>query len=490
MVQPVGVDAGATAWVLVSTALVSLMTPGLALFYGGMVPARNVLTMLMQGLATMALVGVVWVLVGHSLAFGGDNPFIGDFSMVGMVDIDRPVPGLEDIGIPPVVFAGFQLMFAIVTAALIIGAPADRWKFGAFVPFMILWPILVYAPVAHWIFAPSGWAAQTGALDFAGGTVVHVNAGAAALAMALVVGRRRGWPDISTRPHNLPFVLLGAALLWFGWFGFNAGSALAAGKVAGYALVNTHTAAAAALLAWAAVERLRFGKATTLGAASGVVCGLVAITPAAGYVAPLDALVIGLVAGGLCALAVSLKSWFGYDDALDVVGVHLVAGAIGSVAVGLFARASVNPDGADGLFAGGQYSLLGVQVLTVLAVAAYSFVVTFLLGSLLDRIVGNRVSSRVEQVGLDLALHGESAYDSGLPAAPIAAPGPPPPSRPPRGGPMNGPAVPGAPTFGAPTFGAPMPGSASPRPPMSGGPPPTSAPGPRPRPARGGEGVR
>ncbi|HXV94354.1 MAG TPA: ammonium transporter [Pseudonocardia sp.] len=419
------IDVGATAWVLAATALVLLMGPGLALFYGGMVGSRNVLTMMMQAVVTMALVAVVWVVVGHSLAFGSSGPLIGDLRFLGMTDLNAPVPGFtgeEALSVPPVVFAGFQMMFAVVTAVLIIGAAADRWRFGAFVPFMVLWPILVYAPIAHWVFSPEGWAARTGALDFAGGTVVHVNAGAAALAVALVLGRRRGWPQPATRPHNLPFVLIGASLLWFGWFGFNAGSALDANAVAGYALVNTNAAAAAGLLGWLVVERIRYGKPTTLGAASGVVSGLVAITPCAGYIGPMAALVVGATSGALCALAVTLKSWLGYDDALDVVGVHLVAGVVGSLCVGLFASTAVNPDGADGLFAGGAYSLLGAQVITVLAVGAYAFVVTYAIGALLDRVVGNRVSAGVERAGLDLAMHGESAYTTDPPLVPVRAP--------------------------------------------------------------------
>jgi Amt family ammonium transporter len=412
-VTPTGFDVGATAWVLVATAMVLLMAPGLAMFYGGMVGSKNVLTMLMQCLCTMALVAVVWVVAGYSLAFGSSGGLIGDLRFLGMSNLDEPVPGFVGdaaLGVPPVVFAGFQMMFAVVTAVLILGATADRWRFAAFVPFMIFWPLLVYAPIAHWVFSPDGWAARSGALDFAGGTVVHVNAGAAALAMALVLGRRRGWPETTTRPHNLPFVVLGAALLWFGWFGFNAGSALDANEIAGYALVNTNAAAAAGLLGWLLIERIRYGKATSLGAASGIVSGLVAVTPCAGYIGPMAAIIVGLAAGALCALAVTLKTWLGYDDSLDVVGVHLIAGILGSIAVGLFASTAINADGADGLFASGQYALLGVQVLTVLAVGAYAFVVTYALGALIDRVVGNRVSAGAERVGLDLALHGETAY--------------------------------------------------------------------------------
>jgi ammonium transporter, Amt family len=412
--QAAPTDAGATAWVLAATALVLLMAPGVALLYGGMVGERNVLSMLMQALVSMALVAVVWVVAGHSLAFGGAGPVIGGLEFLGLGGLDGPVPGLPDLGVPHVVFAGFHLVFAMVTATLILGATADRWRFGAVVPFMLLWPLLVYAPVAHWVFSPLGWAARSGALDFAGGTVVHVNAGASALAMALVLGRRRGWPQVG-RPHNLPLVVLGAALLWFGWLGFNGGSAFAADAVAGFAVLNTVAAAATGMLGWLVVEAVRSGRPTTLGAASGVVCGLVAITPAAGYVPPVAALVVGAAAGGLCALAVTLKTWLGYDDTLDVVGVHLVAGVIGSLCVGLFASASINPAVRGGVFSTGDYGLLGAQALTVLAVGAYAFAVTYGLGSLLHRAVGNRVAPEAERRGLDLVQHGESAYSTDEP---------------------------------------------------------------------------
>ncbi len=416
LAQDVVVDAAATAWLLAATALVALMVPGLALFYGGMVGSRNVLSMLVQSLATMAVVVIVWVVAGYSLAFGSSGPLLGDLQFLGLVGMDRPVPGFgADLAVPPVVYAGFQMMFAVVTAVLLLGATAERWRFAAVLPFMVVWPLLVYAPVAHWVFSPEGWAARSGALDFAGGTVVHVSSGAAALALALVLGRRRGWPETGSRPHSLPFVVLGAGLLWFGWFGFNAGSALRADAVAGYAVVNTAAAAAAGLVSWIAVERVRYGKPTTLGAASGLVAGLVAVTPGAGFVPPVGALVTGAAAGALCAVAVTLKSWIGYDDSLDVVGVHLVAGVLGSLSVGLFATTTVNPAGADGLFASGDYGLLGMQFLTVVAVAGYAFAVTYGLAALLDRLVGNRVSGTAERLGLDLAEHGESAYH-GAPA--------------------------------------------------------------------------
>jgi Amt family ammonium transporter len=408
------VDPGATAWVLASAALVLLMTPGLAFFYGGLVRSKNVLGMLMQNFAAIALVGIVWVAVGFTLAFGGGNRFIGNLDFAGLRNMGQAIPGyVEDFAqvIPPTVFVAFQLMFAIITVALITGATADRWKFGAFVPFAILWSVLVYSPVAHWVFSPEGWAFQRGALDFAGGTVVHINAGAAALAMAILLGRRRGWPKEQMRPHNVPFVMLGAGLLWFGWFGFNAGSALGANQLAGFAFLDTNTATCAALIAWIGVERLRYGKATAVGAASGAVAGLVAITPCAGFVSPLGSIAVGLIAGGACALAVSLKSRLGFDDSLDVVAVHLVGGIIGSLCVGLFATTDVNPLGADGLLYGGGASLLGKQALVVLAVTAYSFVVTAVIGLLVNLVIKNRVAPEVEDEGLDLAVHGETAYE-------------------------------------------------------------------------------
>jgi Amt family ammonium transporter len=408
------VDAGATAWVLASSALVLLMTPGLAFFYGGMVRAKNVIDILLQNFATIALISLTWVVLGFSLAFGAGSAFVGDLHNAGLQHLDEIVPGF--VGehaqvIPPVVFVVFQMMFAVITPALITGATAERWRFAAFAWFTVLWSVLVYAPVAHWVFSPVGWAARDGALDFAGGTVVHINAGASALAMAIVLGRRHGWPEDAARPHNLPFVMLGAGLLWFGWFGFNSGSALGANNLAGFAFINTNTATAAALLAWIGVEKVRYGKVTSLGAASGAVSGLVAITPCAGYVSPFGAIAIGLVAGAACALAVSLKTWLGYDDSLDVVGVHLGGGIIGSLSVGLLATKAVNPAGADGLFYGGAYNQLGEQAVTVVAVAGYSFVATFLLGKFLGRIVGHRVRSRDELTGLDLSLHGELAYE-------------------------------------------------------------------------------
>jgi ammonium transporter, Amt family len=420
------VDAGGTAWVLASAALVLLMTPGLAFFYGGMVRRTNVLGILMQGYTTVAIVSVVWVMLGFSLAFSDGNGLIGDLRWAGLLDGAGSVSVAP--GIPLLAFALFQMMFAVITPALITGAPAERWRFGAFVVFVAAWSLLVYAPVAHWVFSPQGWAARLGALDFAGGSVVHANAGAAALAMALVLGRREGWPGRQARPHNLPMVMMGLALLWFGWFGFNGGSAYSAGQLASVAALNTQLAASASLLAWICAERIRYGKATTLGAASGAVAGLVAITPAAGYVAPVSAIAIGLLAGTLCHLAVGLKSWFAVDDSLDVAAVHLGGGVIGSLCVGLLATRSVNPAGADGLLYGGGYRLVGLQALTVFTVSAYSLVVTVVIAVMLNRLVGNRVGGRAEAVGLDLSQHGEAAYEltpaGRLDAGSVARPAP------------------------------------------------------------------
>ena len=312
------------------------------------------------------------------------------------------------------------MMFAVITPALVTGATADRWRFRSFTLFVVAWTVLVYAPIAHWVFSPDGWAARNGVRDFAGGLIIHVNAGAAGLAMALVLGRRTGWLREPMRPHNLPFVLLGASLLWFGWFGFNGGSALRADGVAVTAVVNTHLAGCAALLGWVGVERFRYGKSTTLGAASGAVAGLVAVTPAAGFVTPLSAALIGLLAGLVCAFAVSLKLWFRLDDSLDVVGVHLVGGALGSLLVGLLATRSVSVHGGDGLFYGGGYGLLLAQAVGLVVVGTYSFAVTYGIGLVIERFVGNRVPVGQERTGLDLALHGESAYDL---ATTTAAPG-------------------------------------------------------------------
>ncbi|MDP8971071.1 MAG: ammonium transporter [Actinomycetota bacterium] len=407
-------DTGDTAWVLASSAVVLFMTPGLALFYGGMVRARHVLGMLMQNFFAMGLVSVLWTLVTFSLAFGTD---VGGAGLIGGLDLagldgllDQPVPGFETLTIPPLVFATFQLMFAIITPALITGAAADRLRFVAYGLFLGLWSLVVYAPVAHWVFSPSGWLYRLGALDFAGGTVVHINAGAAALALCLVVGRRRGWPGEAMAPHSLPLTLLGTGILWFGWFGFNAGSALGANAVAASAFYNTNVAAAAGMLGWLLAERLKTGHATTLGAASGAVAGLVAVTPCAGFVGPLSALVIGGVAGTVCLLAVQLKFVLGYDDSLDVVGVHLVGGVVGSLLLGVFADVTVNSAGTNGLLAGGGTELLVNQLVAVGAALAYSFLASLVLAKVVDAVVGLRVSPEQEAEGLDMTQHSETAY--------------------------------------------------------------------------------
>jgi Amt family ammonium transporter len=407
----VPVDAAATGWVLVSAALTLLMTPAVGFFYGGMLRRNHVLGVIMQTVTTIGVVTVTWIAVGFSMAFGGASPVLGGLGFAGLTDLDATVPGFGDSGLPLLAIAAFQLAVAILTPALVTGAAAERWRFGAFLLFVGLWPVLVYAPVAHWVFAPSGWINRMGALDFAGGLVVQANAGAAALAMAVLLGRRRGWPQQEHRPHNLPLMMIGAALLWFGWFGLCGGAARTSDGVAATAVFNTVASAAAALLSWLVVERLRFGKGTTVGTASGAVAGLVAITPAAGYVTPLAAVAIGLLAGWLCQLLVGVKLWLRVDDALDVVAVHLGGGVIGAIGVGLFASKAVNPRGADGLFIGGGYGLLGVELVAVLAVVGYSMAATFLIGGLIDRLVGNRVRARQEIAGLDLSIHGESAYE-------------------------------------------------------------------------------
>ncbi|HVX22455.1 MAG TPA: ammonium transporter [Acidimicrobiales bacterium] len=399
------INTGDTAWILASTALVLLMTPGLALFYGGMVRAKNVLGMLMQNFAAIGVVSLVWVWLTYSLAFGPDNGgLIGNFNFFGLSNTDN-----ASGTIPTLVFVAFQLMFAVITPALITGSSADRLKFGSFIIFIIAWSVLVYAPVAHWVWAAGGWIHDRGAEDFAGGTVVHINAGVAGLAVAMVVGKRQGWPKRPMVPHNVPMTLLGAGLLWFGWFGFNAGSALGANNLAANAFINTNTATAAALLAWILVEKLTNGKCTTLGAASGAVAGLVAITPACGFVNILGSTVIGVAAGALCALAVRLKYRLKLDDALDVGGVHFVGGVVGALLIGFFGTAAVG--GVDGVFYHGGWALLGRQGLAVVAVTAYSFIMSWLIAMAIHKTIGFRVTPEQEELGMDLALHAETAYE-------------------------------------------------------------------------------
>ncbi len=408
-------DAGNTAWMIAATALVLLMTPGLALFYGGMVRAKNVLAMLMQNFVCMGIVSVLWVVDLFSLAFGKDKfgGFVG--SAATYVGLHHGADIWGSTGVPTSVIATFQITFAIITAALITGATADRIKFAPFVVFVTAWSILVYAPIAHWVWG-GGWLAQHHVEDFAGGTVVHINAGVAGLALTLVLGKRVGWPKERMRPHNVPFVLLGAGLLWFGWIGFNAGSELAADATAGYALINSVVATAAAMLGWLVVEKVRDGHSTTLGAASGLVAGLVAITPACGFISPVSAIWLGLAAGAICAMCVGIKFKFGFDDSLDVFAVHLVGGIVGALSIGLLGDSAINSAGSDGLFNGGGLTQLGRQFLGVGSVIGYTFVVTFIIAKVIDKVMGLRVSRDVELEGLDINLHAESAYDYGTPA--------------------------------------------------------------------------
>ncbi|MGX1773087.1 ammonium transporter [Nocardia brasiliensis] len=435
-------DTGDTAWMLASSALVLLMTPGLAFFYGGMVRSKNVLNMIMMSVSAMGLVGVLWSLYGFSTAFG-DNTFglIGDpaqfFGLKGLLGgnavaevkdatgaVTTAASGIPLAGtIPMSVFVAFQLMFAIITVALISGAVADRMKFGAWLLFAGIWVTVVYFPVAHWVFDfdakdadgnvvhEGGWIAnKLLAVDFAGGTAVHINAGAAALALVLVLGKRKGWPTTAFRPHNLPFVMLGAGLLWFGWFGFNAGSALTSGGLAGTTFVTTAVATAAAMLAWLLVEKLRDGHATSLGAASGIVAGLVAITPSCSSVNVLGALAVGVVAGALCALAVGLKFKFGFDDSLDVVGVHLVGGIVGTLMVGFVAAPEMGA-AKTGLFYGGGIDQLWRQAVGAGVVLAFSFVASLIIAYIVKFTIGLRASEEAESVGLDESEHAETAYD-------------------------------------------------------------------------------
>jgi Amt family ammonium transporter len=418
------ISTGDTAWMLASSALVLLMTPGLAFFYGGMVRTKSVLNMMMMSMATIGIVSIIWVIYGFELAFGvdGKSAWYGAFNIS---DLGNSVGAITNNGgeypIPLLVFAAFQLMFAIITPALISGAIADRAKFVPWTIFVAIWSTIVYFPVAHWVFAFGnkvgdvvtgvGYLAGKGVEDFAGGTAVHINAGAAGLALAIVLGKRVGWRKESMRPHSLPLVMLGAGLLWFGWFGFNAGSALGANGIAGLAFLNTQVAAAAALIGWIFVEKVRNGHATTLGAASGAVAGLVAITPACAFVAPWAAVVIGFLAGIICSIAVGLKYLFNFDDSLDVVGVHLVGGIWGSLSIGLFGSSAVNSIGLDGLFFGGGTALLGKQALAVAMVAGYSFIVTLILGFAIEKTIGFRVSKEAELEGVDFNEHAESAYE-------------------------------------------------------------------------------
>ncbi|WP_332838634.1 ammonium transporter [Nocardia bovistercoris] len=424
-------DAGDTAWMLASSALVLLMTPGLAFFYGGMVRSKNVLNMIMMSISSMGLITILWVLYGFSLAFGEDKGnLIGDpgqyfglksvFGGSYLASTDPAAPAAVPLNgtIPLSVFVAFQLMFAIITVALISGAVADRLKFGSWLLFAGIWVTVVYFPVAHWVFAFDGYTGEEGgwiannlkAIDFAGGTAVHINAGAAGLVLAIVLGKRKGWPSTPFRPHNLPFVMLGAGLLWFGWYGFNAGSAVGSNGIAGATFLTTTIATAAAMLAWVLVEKFRDGKPTSLGAASGIVAGLVAITPACSSVNALGAVAVGVVAGALCALAVGLKFRFKFDDSLDVVGVHLVGGLVGTLMVGLVAAPEA-PAAVEGLFYGGGIEQLKLQAVGAFTVLAYSLVATAVIAYIIKFTIGLRATEEGESAGLDEAEHAETAYD-------------------------------------------------------------------------------
>ena len=404
-----------TTWVLVSAALVLFMTPGLALFYGGMVRSKNVLAVMMNNFIAMGVVSVLWALVACSLVFGHDvgHGLIGNFSLAGLGGMAHGLAGFSHSGASPLAVVTFQMMFAVITAALISGGTTDRIKFPAFVLFIALWLFLVYVPLAHWVFSPNGWLAHRGVLDFAGGTVVEINSGFSTLAIVLVLGRRRGWPSEGMAPHSVPLSLLGVGILWFGWFGFNAGSALGMNSVAVYAFINTALAAAAGLLGWVFFERIREDYPTTLGAASGAVAGMVAITPCAGFVTPMASLVIGVLAGVICAMAVRLKFRLRYDDSLDVLGVHGVGGLIGMILLGLFATRSVNRAGANGLLTGGGLHLMAVELLAAGVTVVFSFTVTWLIAKAIDHTMGLRVSPEDESRGLDLSQHAESAYSTG-----------------------------------------------------------------------------
>jgi Amt family ammonium transporter len=406
----VKIDTGSTAWMLASTALVLLMTPGLAFFYGGMTRAKSTLNMMMMSWVAIVTVTIAWVLYGDSLSFAPGNWFIGGFKYLGesgLVNDASRAPGIPDL-----LFSVFQLTFAVITVALISGAIADRTKFGAWALFTVLWATLVYFPVAHWVWG-GGWLSSLGIEDFAGGTVVHVNAGSAGLALALVLGKRRGFGKDPMRPHNVPLTLLGAGLLWFGWFGFNAGSALAANGTASLAFMNTQVATAAAAGGWLLVERFRDGKPTTIGVASGAVAGLVAITPACAFIAPWAAILLGLLAGVLCCYAIGLKHKLGFDDSLDVVGVHLVGGAFGAISLGFLAVYPQVAGQHKGLFYGGGIHQLGVQVLGPVAVGLYSFAIAWILGKLIDKTMGFRLPEEDEVAGIDLTEHAETAYEFG-----------------------------------------------------------------------------
>lgn len=404
-------DTGDTSFVLVSAAMVLLMTPGLALFYGGMVRKKNVLSTLMHSWICIGLISVQWILVGYTIAFGPDyHGIIGSLNWLGLNGVGADPNPDYSATIPAIVFMAFQMMFAVITPALISGSIAERMRFSAFVAFMLLWATFIYDPLAHWVWGVGGFLRTLGALDFAGGNVVHISSGYSALIAALVLGKRKGLGRDSMAPHHLPMTVLGAALLWFGWFGFNAGSVLGANGLTGIVFVNTNTAAAAAALAWAMVERIHRGKSTVLGVASGGIAGLVAITPGCGFVTPLSSIVIGLVGGLVCYLAISvMKAKLGYDDALDAFGCHGIGGTWGALATGIFATKTINPAGANGLFYGNP-AQLGIQALSILITVAFAVIGTFIILKAIGLVTKLRVSDAQETTGLDLALHGETAY--------------------------------------------------------------------------------
>jgi Amt family ammonium transporter len=404
-------NTGDTAWLITATAMVLLMIPGLALFYGGMVRSKSVLNMLMMVMGSAFVVGILWVFYGYSMTFGtSSGGLIGNFTeYFGLESLIAEDPEAKT---PPIAFVAFQMMFACLTVGLIAGAIADRTKYASWMIFAGVWASLVYFPVAHWVWASGGWIFEMGVIDFAGGTAVHINAGAAALALAIIIGKRRGWPKTPMRPHNLTVVMLGAGLLWFGWFGFNAGSALAANNTAAVVVLNTMVATCAAAIAWLVVEKIRDGHATSLGAASGIVAGLVAITPACSAVSPIGAIVVGVAAGALCALAVSLKYKFKYDDSLDVVGIHLVGGLIGTLLIGILAT-DVAPAGVNGLLYGGGTEQLGKQAIGAFAVLGYSLIITAIIALIIKAVMGFRTDEESEAEGVDVTEHAESAYELG-----------------------------------------------------------------------------
>ena len=404
------IDAGDTAFVLLSSALVMLMTPGLAMFYGGMVRRKNVLGTLMQSFVAIAVISIQWILFGYSLSFGPDiSGIIGSLDWIGLRGVGVEPNSDYAPSVPHIAFMIYQAMFAVITPALITGAFAERMKFSAFLLFTLLWSTIVYNPVAHWIWGTGGWLKNMGVLDFAGGIVVHITSGISALAAAIIIGKRKGYTHEAIYPHNLPMTVLGAGLLWFGWFGFNAGSALSSGALSAMTFVVTHISAVAATMIWVIIEWLHRGKPTMFGAATGAIAGLATITPASGFVGPMSAMVIGLTAGVVCYISLNMKNRLGYDDSLDAFGVHGIGGILGTLATGFLAQKAINPAGADGLFFGNA-KLFIAQVIAIVITIAYSFIVTAIILKLLDKTVGLRVDDESEVVGLDISQHGESGY--------------------------------------------------------------------------------